>query len=261
LEGLGRHAAIAVQNAKQYEAERHIADTLQESLLVIPSKIKGVEFGHLYRSATVAAKVGGDFYDIFEIEHGKIGIVIGDVSGKGIEAATLTSIAKSTIKAHSFESANPAQVLSKVNDMIVRVSTPSNFITVFFGVLDISTGSLIYCSAGHPPQLIKRAQNGVSMLDANSPIIGAFVHLKYANGTESLKNGDKLILYTDGITEARRDSEFFGEERLRTFINNLQSISAKEIPMATFRHVMDWTGGKLLDDIALFSISISRDNP
>jgi PAS domain S-box-containing protein len=261
LEGLGRHAAIAVQNAKQYEAERHIADTLQESLLVMPSQIEGVEFGHLYHSATVAAKVGGDFYDLFEIERGKIGIVIGDISGKGIEAATLTSIAKSTIKAHSFENGTPAQVMSKVNDMMVRVSTRSSFITVFFGVLDIFTGSLIYCSAGHPPQLIKRAQNSVSILDANSPIIGAFKKLPYVNGIESLKRNDRLILYTDGITEARRDNEFFGEERLREFIDNLQPISTEETPLAIFRHIIDWTGGKLLDDIALLSVSFSRNNP
>jgi PAS domain S-box-containing protein len=260
LEGLGRHAAIAVQNARQYEAERHIADTLQESLLVMPDKIQGVEFGHLYHSATVAAKVGGDFYDIFEIEHGKIGIVIGDVSGKGIEAATLTSIAKSAIKAHTFEDGSPAQVMSKVNDMIVRISTQSNFITAFFGVLDTFTGALTYCSAGHPPQLIKRAENIVTLLDTTSPILGAFKHLDFASRIEILEKDDRLILYTDGITEARRDSDFYGEERLTRFIEDLRPIPAIELPSTIFRHVIDWTGGKLFDDIALLSISIAQGN-
>ena len=168
-----------VENARLYEAERSIANTLQEAILIMPDQVHGIEFGHLYRSATVEARVGGDFYDIFEVDHAKIGIFIGDVSGKGVEAAALTSIVKNTIKAHAYENSTPAMIISKANDLLVKTTPAQIFVTVFFGILDTETGSLSYCSAGHPPTIIKRRSGSVDLLTKYSPAMGAFTGLAY----------------------------------------------------------------------------------
>jgi len=253
-EKLAASVSLALENARLYGVQRHIADTLQESLLVMPEKIEGVEYGYLYRSATEEAKVGGDFYDIFELEHGKVGIVIGDVSGSGIEATSLTIVVKNTIKANAYGFGTPALIMAKTNDLARRVTPAGSFITCFFGVLDIKTGELSYCSAGHPPAIIKRETGGVDLLAKHSPVIGAFFGMRYRTGKERLSMGDTLISYTDGVIEARCDRGFFGEERLVELIEGLQSISAKDVSQAIFGEVIRYAGGKLSDDIAILAV-------
>ncbi|MHB8842095.1 MAG: SpoIIE family protein phosphatase [Candidatus Aquicultor sp.] len=251
---LASSVSLALENARLYSAQRHIADILQESLLTMPERIEGMTFGYLYRSASEAARIGGDFYDLFEIEHGKIGIIIGDVSGKGIEAAALTSMVRNTIKAHAYEGGTPALIMAKANDMLVKTSPPNIFMTAFFGVLELDTGKLTYCSAGHPPAMIKRGPH-VQLLAKNSPMIGGFPGMHYRSGKANLKKGDILLLYTDGIIEARDNGEFFGEQRLVDLLKDLQPMPAKEVPGALFDHVMEFTDGELSDDVAILVVS------
>ncbi|MHB8842057.1 MAG: SpoIIE family protein phosphatase, partial [Candidatus Aquicultor sp.] len=249
----------AIENSRLYESQHHIADTLQSSLLTLPEHIDGIEFGSLYRSATEAAKIGGDFFDIFELGRGKIGIFIGDVSGKGIEATALTTVVKNTIKAHAYENSTPAMVMSKTNDLVHRVSPSGNFVSVTFFVLDIATGKLTYCNAGHPPALIKRASGNVELLTKYSPVIGAFPAMDYRSHKEILRKDDILLLYTDGITEARCGSEFYEEDRLVKFIANLTAPAAKDVPSELFDDVLRCAGGKLTDDVAVLAISLGSE--
>ncbi|MBE0446953.1 MAG: MEDS domain-containing protein [Actinobacteria bacterium] len=258
---LATSISLALENARLYEAERNIADTLQEALLTMPQKLPGVDFGHLYHSATESAKVGGDFYDIFEIEPSKIGVIVGDVSGKGIEASALTSLMKNTVRAYAHDGASPASIMSKTNNMIIKSTGLANFITAFFGILDTKTGQLTYCSAGHPQALLKRNSLDVSLLNTKSPLIGAFASLDYVDEEITLEDGDILILYTDGVIEARNDDiasdGFFSQERFISFVKSLGQVKAKEIPRAIFDHVMEYTSGKLADDLALLAISLT----
>ncbi len=252
---LATSISLALENVRLYEAERKIADTLQEALLIMPERVEGVTYGYLYRSATETARVGGDFYDIFETERGKVGIVIGDVSGKGIEATTLTSLVKNTIKAHAYEDRTPALVMAKTNTLVEKSSPASVFVTAIFCVLDIETGRLTYCNAGHPPAIIKRKGAGVKLLDRHSPIIGAFPGMHYRSGKAVLKEGDVLVLYTDGLIEARCDGGFYGEGRLIKLIEGLKPVQARELPQIIFEKALMCTGGKLSDDIALLAVS------
>lgn len=255
---LGASISLAIENARLYAIERNIADTLQEALLTVPKEITGINYGHLYRSATAAAKVGGDFYDIFELEHNKVGIVIGDVSGKGLEAATLTSLAKNTIKAYAFEGNSPAEVMTRTSDVIRKALVSAAFITVFFGILDIDSGVLTYCSAGHPPGILKRKSAKTELLITSSPVIGTFFSLNFVENDVKMEKGDTLILYTDGVTEARCDGEFFGEQKLVGFITGLKPKKAKDLPQLIFNDVIRCTGGKLFDDIALLAVSLEN---
>jgi len=253
---LAASVSLALENTRLYMEQHRIADTLQKSLLVMPERVAGIDFGYAYHSATEAAQVGGDFYDIFELEHGKVAVVIGDIAGKGVEAATLTAVVKNAIKAYSFENSSPAVVLSKTNELTARVFSPGYFVTVFFGVLNIANREFVYCNAGHPAAIVKRAETGVDVLTEHSPVIGAFAGIKYANGATRLARGDILFLYTDGLIEARRDREQFREERLIDFIRKLEAVSARQLPDIVFREVVDFAGGRLSDDIAIIAVSL-----
>jgi len=255
---LATSISLALENARLYSAERSIADTLQEALVTMPKKLEGVNFGHLYRSATEATKVGGDFYDLFELEHDKVGIVIGDISGKGIEAATLTAFVKNTLRAYALEGYSPALVMTKTNNASVGVMSPSTFVTVFLGILDTQTGRLIYCSAGHPPAILKgRASGEVALLSAHSPIIGAFPDVVYADDEVGIEKGDTLILYTDGLVEARCNGNLLGEDLLVQFIKELEPLPTDDIPYAILNTVISCAGGKFVDDVAILTVSLS----
>ena len=249
---------LADDNERLYQRERDVALRLQESLLRIPSSIPGVRFSHLYRSAIRATLVGGDFYDLFELGEQRLGIAVGDVSGKGLEAATLISFVKSALRAYAYEEHSPAVVLASINDAVGRLSEPAEFVTVFFGVFDCSTGSLTYCSAGHPPALILRAPHGgqprVDELPSGSPLLGAFAGVTFENGEERLLPGDTMLLYTDGVTEARdADGVLFGTERLLATLLD----APREIDLTRFVYdrIVEYTQSRLADDIAMLAFT------
>ncbi|MDI6816385.1 MAG: SpoIIE family protein phosphatase [Actinomycetota bacterium] len=256
---LGLSLSLAIENARLYAGQRRIADTLQEALLTMPERIEGIDFGYLYLATTDTSRVGGDFYDVIELDHDRVGLVVGDVSGHGLEAATLTALVKSTIRAYAYDNSSPAIIMAKTNEAIIKASAPELFITVFFGTLDTKSGVLTYCSAGHPPAIVKRKTSKAFFLTTNSPAIGAFRGLTYLDNQETLKKGDALIIYTDGVIEARCDNEFFGDERLIKLIDGLKPTSAKEIPQAIFNEVADCTGGILSDDVAILAVRLEGD--
>lgn len=254
---LAASVSLAVENARLYESKRDIADTLQEALLVMPDRVEGIEFGCLYHSATEAAEVGGDFYDIFELEEGRIGLAIGDISGKGLEAATLNAFVKSTIRAYVYEYESPALIMSRVNETLGKTSAPSVFASAFFGILDTASGNLTYCNAGHPPPILVQGKSGAAFLPVSSPVIGAFSGMEYAEGGTLLKTGDLLFLYTDGAIEARQNLDFFGEDRLLKLVSERSAQEAKRIAESVFDEIMRFTGGHLADDVALLAIALS----
>lgn len=250
------HAAVAVKNAEQFETQRYIADILQQAILLLPEELPGIEYGRLYTSATPEkAQVGGDFYDLFEVEHKKIGIVIGDVAGHGLEAAIMTALVKNTIKAYALEGDEPATLLAKTNEVILKSTRSTKFVSVFFGILDITTGRLLYCSAGHPPPIVKRHGSSPIFLETSSPIIGAFTGLIFEDRSIDLKPGDLLVLFTDGAVEVRTDGRVWDENYLFDFIGSAGEITAAELPDAIFHRLMEVSGGNLSDDIALLCVS------
>jgi PAS domain S-box-containing protein len=252
---LGVSVSLAMENAQLYASQLHIAETLQESLLTIPKSIEGIRFGHLYRSAvSEVAKVGGDFYDIFELDGNRVCISIGDVSGKGVKAATLTSLAKNTIRAYAYRNHFPAEVIAMTNNVIQRAAVSPTLVTIYFGILDKRTGILSYCNAGHSPPIIKRKRGRVFELQTSGPAIGVFSDLRYEDFEEKLGHGDILIGYTDGVPEARIGKRLFGEERLLELIGGLKDPVVEIIPDQVLLELLK-AGCVLTDDIALVAIS------
>ncbi len=255
---VGSSVSLAVENARLYSEQRSIADTLQETLLTAPEEIRGLDFGHLYRAATEIAKVGGDFFDLFELKENKIGILVGDVSGKGLEAAKVTSMIKNTIHAHAHEEDSPAQILEKTNRSACRTIPPGSFATVFLGILEMTTGMLTYCNAGHPPAIVRRKADvdRYSFLTTGNGPIGALEGFVYTDGQIRLEAGDLLFTYTDGLIEARNGARFYGEKRLQQAIEESVSIPTSELPRAIFDRVLLFTDGRLVDDVAILSVSL-----
>lgn len=253
---LARSIAMTVINTRLYAQQQNIVDTLQKSLLSVPEKTEKIDFGHIYRSSTTQlGEVGGDFYDVFEVAEDRVGIIVGDVAGKGIKAASITSMIKNSIKAYAFNGYSSATIIQKTNDIMNRMTGDDMFATVFFAFLNKDSGELLYCSAGHPPSLVRRTTGKVSLIATGSPAVGAFADVEFVEGKKTLEKGDTLIVYTDGVTEARLGKKLFGDERLIKFVRNSKELHATELPSKILEEVESFSGGKLADDIAILAIS------
>ena len=246
--------SLALENARLYETERTIADRLQEALLTMPVELPGIQFAHAYHAPTANARVGGDFYDLFELDDHRVGLVIGDVAGKGLDAAVLTSLVKNAIRAYAHEAdRTPAHVLRLANDVVFRSTPPAAFVTVFFGILDRRDGTLIYGNAGHTTGAVVRADRSVATLPSTGPLLGAFDDMTFGEAKAHLEPDELLFLYTDGLTEARRDREQYGEHRLLAFLSR-DVRSAPRVVDEAIEDVMGFAENVLRDDLAILAI-------
>lgn len=253
---LGSAVSLSYENARLYESEHRIAKTLQQALLALPDSIPGVEYEAYYHSATESTLVGGDFYDIFELDSRRVGISIGDIAGKGLPAAVLTSLVRNTIRAYAFEKGRPpAEVLRLTNDVVERATPDEAFATVFFGVLDREDGQLCYASAGHTSSAILKEDATVSTLESTGPLLGAFADIDFGESKTCLGQREILFLYTDGLTEARRDGEFYGEERLFADLGLAERSSTRDLAVGVVTNVMTFARGHLRDDLAILAVA------
>ncbi len=251
-------AARDITALRELEAQRDIASKLQEALLDVPQDLSGVRFGHLYRSATKEARVGGDFYDVFEVKNERIAVLIGDVSGHGVEAARVATLVKDVVHAFAHHFTHPHVVLAKTNDLLVEERSPG-FVTLFLGILDPNTGSLAYSSAGHPPALLRTSAGELEFLEACSAPVGVFPDHSWKENEVQLVEGDLLLLYTDGAIEARRNGDFFGEEGLAKALKGWSDPSLEQLPQALLDTILSFSGGELTDDVAMLVLGLKED--
>lgn len=246
-------ASLAVENASLYEAQQRLADRLQEALLSMPEVVEGLEFAHEYRSATAAARVGGDFYDVFQIDDEHVGIAIGDVAGKGLEAAVLTSVVRNLIRANARADGNdPSGVLEIAGEVLYKATAPESFVTVFFGILDCTREVLRYSNAGHTTPIVRAHDGRVVPLGPTGAILGALPATDIDYAEVPFAEGDLLFLYTDGLIEARRNGEFYGEERLFGVLGDVTE--PRQAVRAVMSRVLEFTGGELSDDVAVLAL-------
>lgn len=236
--------------------DKRIADALQGGMRNDLQRVEGVTAAGLYSSATEAAFVGGDFYDLIRLPDRRACVILGDVSGKGVEAASVSSAVKTAIAAYAWEGLTPARMLRSLNDFLMGFSRVETFATIFVGVLDIPTGNLVYCSAGHPPALLARASSGeFEWLSVQSGVVGAFENMRYVNGTVQMRESDILVLYTDGVTEARNpDGSFFGEDGLRELVARQIGGDVETLPRRLQEQLAIYAGGSLDDDVAIVTM-------
>ena len=251
----GATMSLALENARLYAMQQQISDTLQQALLSVPERLPGIEFGHLHRSATEHAEVGGDFYDLFLLPGDQVGIVLGDVSGRGVDAVNLAALVKNTIKAYAHRRGTPAQVLLDTNALLVESSGQANFVSAFFGLLDLSSSRLRYSSAGHPPAILRRGGGAKARwLTRTGPVLGVLSGAEFTEATVDIAQGDLLLLYTDGLTEARARGKLYGETRLLASLESLRGIPPRLVPTSLFESALAFAGGALADDLAILAL-------
>jgi PAS domain S-box-containing protein len=272
LMGMADQCAQALARALLYDRERQARDraerdqrhihelnrALQTSLLPpnLP-EIPGVELEARYQPALAGLEVGGDFYDVFDTG-GDWAVVIGDVCGKGPEAAAVTAIARWTIRSVAIDVRQPTQVLRKVNDALVRQQLDDRFCTIAYArVVPTAQGVRIsVCRGGHPAPLLMRADGTIEAIGMPGSLIGILPEVRLWEETAHLTAGDAIVFYTDGVTEARRDREQFGEAGLRDALTSCARTSAPEIADAIEAAVLDYAGPEASDDIAILVLHI-----
>jgi len=247
--------SLALENARLYDSERRITRTLQSAFFSAPASIPGMQLGHLYHSASAGARVGGDFYDVIPLEDSRTGLMIGDVSGHGVEVATLTSLLKTAMRAEAMRLPVPGSVLGHANDIMLHGSAPEEFATAFFGLLDGVNGHFSYCLAGHPsPVLLRDGADPVFLAEPHI-VLGVNSDARYAASETVLDPGDLLVLYTDGLTEAKnRHGERFGTDRLLETVAYCAAEPAEEVPESLFLSAFSFAEGHLEDDVAILAI-------
>jgi GAF domain-containing protein len=206
---LATRAAMAVDNARLYEGQRTIARTLQRSLLPprLPD-VPGLDVAASYEAAGEGVEVGGDFYDLFDNGDRTWGVVVGDVCGKGPEAASLTALARWTVRVGSMEHDSPAAVLGVLNEAILMQDGGERFCTVAVGRIEVEPGRArvrLSCG-GHPPAFVLRAEGPVEVVGSHGTLIGVLPTVLVVDDEVELGPGDALVLVTDGVLEARDDT-------------------------------------------------------
>lgn len=257
--------APTLENARLYAREHRVADMLQAAFLSnIPDRLAGLDLGTVYRPGLDEAQVGGDFYDVFSLPDGRVGLVMGDVSGKGLSAAVLTATVKFSLRAFAAEVAAPSLVLTRLNRTLCSEAAGlgDHFVTLFYGVVDSLNGRLAYASAGHETQIIKRTSGGTTLLHSTGPILGIAEH-RFEQRRADLAPGDALVLFTDGLTEARsaKTRDLFDLSRVTQLIDTVPpELGAGGLAAFLERSALDWTAGRPQDDLALLIARRTEDD-
>ncbi len=261
---MANQAALAIEKSRLHheeierlkmEEELAVAHKIQLSLLpeTLPT-LPGWEFSAVYRPARA---VSGDFYDCFELpgRAKRLGIIIADVSGKGVPAALFMSLSRSIIRTKALTGCRPSTALSRANVLITRDSRSNLYLTACYALLDVVTGRLVYVRAGHNFPLWWHAPTSeLRLLNAKGIILGAFESVKLEERTIDLTHGDIVVFYTDGVTEAiNANEELFGEERLYDLVRENSQASAPQLAELIAKAVDEFVGDTLQsDDCTLF---------
>jgi sigma-B regulation protein RsbU (phosphoserine phosphatase) len=249
---------IVKSSHERMEGELNVAKDIQMSML--PLKFPAFperEDIDVYARLIAAREVGGDFYDFFFIDEENFCFVVGDVSGKGVPAALFMAVTKVLIKASSHNEISTARILNHVNSEISRDNDNNMFITVFIGILNTTTGYLVYSNAGHnPPFILKKEGKLVKLPELHGLVIGAFQGIDYKETVVQLNRGDAFFAYTDGVTEAQNiQGKLYSEERLVRLLNDLAFEDCKVLVNRVEADVIAYEDGALqADDITLLSM-------
>ena len=237
--------------------ERNIAAQLQDALQPpLPASAPGLDIGSFTRPALQEAQVGGDFFDIFPLDKELYAIVIGDVSGKGLAAAAQLALIRNSLRTTLYLSRRPAPAVASLNTIVTAHDLLAGFVTAFVSIYDAGTGEIVYASCGHEPGLIRRVGGAIEEIETTGPPLGVDQNAFYSENTLTLRSGDLLLLYTDGLSEAGPNRrEMLGTSGLSRLLAALpEDASAQSQAEILVRQVGDYSGGLFRDDIAVLTL-------
>jgi sigma-B regulation protein RsbU (phosphoserine phosphatase) len=252
-----KEAQAALVEKERLEHELELAREIQQSIL--PKVFPQVPGLSCAASSRPARQVGGDFYDVFPLSEGCVGLVMADVSDKGMPAALFMALTRSLIRAEGQRLASPRETLLRVNQLLLEMSQTGLFVTVFYGVLDLKQKTLCYVRAGHDYPLVFRSETGeCRFLGGSGIVLGLLDGIDLEEVTVDLGPGDVLTLYTDGVTEAHAPTgELFGDERLRDALCGAGQRGAQAVCDSILAQVDRFqAGAKQHDDTALLVVKV-----
>jgi serine phosphatase RsbU (regulator of sigma subunit) len=251
---LATQAALAIDNARLYQQQKQFADTMQRSLLPRSRPVvAGLEVGELYEPSA-RVEVGGDLYDFLALEDGRLAVVLGDVTGHGVDATADMAMAKFVFRSLAREHPEPADFLASANEVICSEIGAGKFISMSYVVVDGLSGRVAGASAGHPSPRIVLPDGSTRPLEAHGLVLGIDGGQEYAESREELPPGAALVLYTDGVVEARRNGELYGDERLDALLAKQRELPARDLAAAVAEDAREFAGGDLSDDLAVVVI-------
>ena len=247
---------LAERMAERMDAERRvdreiaIARDVQAKLF--PQSVPRLRSIELAARCIQARSVGGDYYDFLELGPEKVGFVLADVSGKGIHAALRMANLQAHVRSQALSAPqDPLRVLRQVNRMLCESTQAGHFATLFFGVYHDASRRLTYINCGHNPPLCLRCDGSVERLDATATVLGVFEDWECALKPLQLLPGDLLVAYSDGVTEAVRGQEQFGEDRLIEVLRSSADAPPDDLVSAVLARVQEFVGGDPPDDLTL----------
>ena len=261
-----RHSRVmreALSSQNQLHAlrqELNIAHSMQLSIL--PTTFPCTPEFEVHGRVIPAKEVGGDFYDIYRLDDGRLGVVIADVSGKGIPAALFMMVCRTLLKGIAIGLGSPGEALTEANALLHAENQASMFVTVFYGVFNPRTGSLTYANAGHEPPVLRRVDGSTEALPFTGGVpLGIVDDMKFEERTSMLAPGEFAFLFTDGVTEAQNTSEEeFGNARAHDTIAEVESGSAREAVEALVRTVVQFSGeAEQFDDLTCLVLKVGEN--
>jgi serine phosphatase RsbU (regulator of sigma subunit)/CHASE3 domain sensor protein len=255
LLALASQSAVALARAQLYEREHAVAQTLQASLLprALPA-IEGLDMAARLEAGAPGVDVGGDFYDAFPLADGVWGLAIGDVCGKGVDAAALTALSRHTLRAAALEHPSPSAVLEVLNRAVLADGRPGQFLTAIFARLETQPSGrfrLVFACGGHPPPVVLDAGREPRPLRCVGTLLGVVEDPELVDATIELDLGDTLLLYTDGLTEAGAPSRLLGTEDVARLLASVRGETASQTAEGCLREALAASGGAIRDDIAV----------
>ncbi len=247
-----RQARAAEQAQAREFADAH---ALQQSLL--PQRLPQADDYELAATWQPARAVGGDYYDAWTLDDGQLAFCLGDVMGKGMPAALLMAHLQAAAQAHVHTNVEPAALCATLNQLVHQVTQGARFVTFFFGLYDQRTQRLTYTNAGHNAPLLVRADGKTTTLNAGGLPLGAFAERGYKQGCVSLQSGDRLLLFTDGVTECCDEAgREFGEARLQRLLRELRGGSAQALCDGVAQALHAFNGGAFQDDATWLAFAL-----
>ncbi|MDO8735499.1 MAG: SpoIIE family protein phosphatase [Thermoleophilia bacterium] len=259
---LAAQSSVALMSAETFEREHFVAETLQSALLPQVPVREDMEVGLLYRSSGKFGRVGGDFYDFIELGENRIAIAVGDVCGKGLRAATYTAMIKYMLRAYLEEGLYPGDCLTRLNRSVHREISADKFVTMSLALIDTERQSITFSSAGHPPIMVCRHDEAAPLFARAAVPLGVIPDYKYLSSKELLESGCSVVMYTDGLIEARPEKmEPYGQDRLTSELAACNSLPAQGVADRLLGAAVNYSGESLRDDIALLVIRLAAGKP
>lgn len=252
IDKLAPALSLALDNARLFSIHQRVAETFQRSLLRPIASVEGFEVGLAYVPAFEPERVGGDFYDLFALDGGLTAVIVGDVVGKGVEAAVVTETVRTMLRTLAFMNQSPSLILAKANELFYRGEFGRQYVTVLVAIIDAAKSTVTISSAGHPPPVVFGRKPHALEVRPGAPLGAASG--PFHEATFDLASDETLVLYTDGLTEARHENELFGEQRVLEEFAAAKLKDIQEQVDTVVSSATKFAGGHLADDLIVIAV-------